>query len=140
MKVFLDTNVLIDFLTAREPFGPEACAIIRKCTDGNSVSGCFSSLSSCDIVYILRNCFGVDELRKQVFALGSILEMLDTRATEVKNAQSSGEDDFEDTVQRLCAENNGADVIITRDKNGFENASIPVMTPTEFLDWQEQVQ
>ena len=140
MKIFLDTNILIDFLTAREPFGPDACAIIRKCAGDNLVRGCFSSLSACDIVYILRNCFDVDELRKQVFALGSILEMLDTRATEVKTALSSDEDDFEDTVQRLCAENNGADVIITRDKYGFTNASIPVMTPTEFLDWQEQDQ
>ena len=44
----------------------------------------------------------------------------------------------EDAVQRICAEDNGADVIITRDKDGFANASIPVMTPTEFIDGAEE--
>ena len=36
-------------------------------------------------------------------------------------------------AERFCS-GRGADVIITRDKDGFANATIPVMTPTEFLD------
>lgn len=31
-----------------------------------------------------------------------------------------------------------ARVYAARDKNGFAYAPIPVMTPTEFLDWQGQ--
>ena len=103
------------------------------CNGSNSLRGCFSSLSACNIVYILRNQFDDEVLRNQVLALGSILEMLDTRAAEVKAALASGNRDFEDAVQCICAEDNGADVIITRDKDGFVNATIPVMTPGEFL-------
>ena len=134
MKVFLDTNVLIDFLTARGPFGPNARAIVRMCNGSNSVRGCFSSLSACDIAYILRNQFPYEVLWGQILALGSILEMLDTRAAEVKAALAGDDVDFEDAVQRICAVENGADFIITRDKDGFVNATIPVMSPTEFLD------
>ena len=86
MTVFLDTNVLIDFLTARGSFGPNARAIVRMCNGSNSLRGCFSSLSACNIVYILRNHFAGEVLRNQVLALGSILEMIDTRAAEVKAA------------------------------------------------------
>jgi predicted nucleic acid-binding protein len=84
-------------------------------------------------VYILRNQFAGEVLRNQVLALGSILDMLDTRAAEVKAALAGTDGDFEDAVQRICAEDNGADVIVTRDKDGFVNATIPVMTPAEFL-------
>jgi predicted nucleic acid-binding protein len=84
-------------------------------------------------VYILRNQFAGEVLRNQVLALGSILDMLDTRAAEVKAALAGTDSDFEDAVQRICAEDNGADVIVTRDKDGFVNATIPVMTPAEFL-------
>jgi len=134
MTAFLDTNVLIDFLTARGSFGPNARAVVEICTGSNSVRGCFSSLSACDIVYILRNHFTGEVLRNQILALGSILEMFDTRAAEVKAALAGADSDFEDAVQRICAEENGVDVIITRDKSGFADAKIPVMTPTEFLN------
>ena len=134
MTAFLDTNVLIDFLTARGSFGPNARAVVEIYNGSNSVSGCFSSLSACDIVYILRNHFTGEVLRNQILALGSILEMFDTRAAEVKAALAGADSDFEDAVQRICAEDNGVDVIITRDKSGFADAKIPVMTPTEFLN------
>ena len=52
MTVFLDTNVLIDFLTAREPFGPDARTIVGMCDGDNAIEGCFSTLSACNIVYI----------------------------------------------------------------------------------------
>lgn len=42
-------------------------------------------------------------------------------------------DDFEDEVQYRSALAARADIIVTRDKTGFGNAEIPVMTPAEFL-------
>ena len=41
---------------------------------------------------------------------------------------------FIDTnVQYRAALAAHADILVTRDKDGFVNATIPVMTPTEFL-------
>lgn len=42
-------------------------------------------------------------------------------------------EDFEDTVQYFSALQAEADLIVTRDTKGFEEASLPVMTPAEFL-------
>ena len=131
MKVFFDTNVLIDFLIGREPFADEAALVVAMC-DRGELDGCFSSLTACDIVYVLRRAVGQSVLRRRIVELSEIIEMLDTRAIEVKTALAGEDVDFEDSVQRICAEENAVDVIITRDKTGFANASIPVLTPSEF--------
>jgi len=42
--------------------------------------------------------------------------------------------DFEDIVQYYSALSYHPDVILTRDKKGFSDLNIPVMTPAEFLE------
>ena len=42
--------------------------------------------------------------------------------------------DFEDTLQIAAAKEWGADVIVTRDRDGFANSPVKVMTPAEFLN------
>ena len=44
----------------------------------------------------------------------------------------------EDAVQCVSASYAHSDVIITRDKKGFANAYIPVMTPAEFIERSRQ--
>lgn len=50
MRIFLDTNVILDYITNRAAFGEDAEAVVEFCRmDGNE--GAFSSLSACDAVY-----------------------------------------------------------------------------------------
>ena len=42
-------------------------------------------------------------------------------------------EDLEDYVQYLCALECGADAIISRDKNGYKDCEIPVVTPEQLL-------
>ena len=42
--------------------------------------------------------------------------------------------DFEDTLQIVAAKAWDADVIVTRDKDGFANSSVKVLSPAEFLN------
>lgn len=58
-----------------------------------------------------------------------ILDLLANRPGFVDVAVS----DYEDTVQYLNATVANADVIVTRDKDGFAGADIRVCTPREFL-------
>ena len=41
--------------------------------------------------------------------------------------------DLEDDLQIYCAEEAGADYIITRDPKGFEKSKIQAISPDEFL-------
>ena len=132
MKLFFDTNVLLDVLQQREGFVADSATVLSKCVAGVH-TGMFSALSACNMVYILHHRFSREWISAEIQKLAEILEMHDTRAAEVKAALAGDDSDFEDAVQRICAEDNGADVIITRDKDGFANATIPVLTPTDFL-------
>ena len=132
VKVFLDTNVLLDVLQQREEFLIDSANVLSRCLSGVH-EGRFSALSVCDIMYIMCRRFPQDKVLSELRKLSASLEMLDVKSTEVKAALISGGKDFEDSVQRICAEDNGSDVIVTRDKGGFANARIPVLTPAEFL-------
>jgi hypothetical protein len=41
--------------------------------------------------------------------------------------------DFEDNLQIACASLANLDLILTRDKNGFKDATIPVLSPDELV-------
>ena len=57
MKIFVDTNVIIDYLTDRFPFADDAEAVIDVCVeDGNE--GAFTGLSACNAVYIIGRSTG----------------------------------------------------------------------------------
>ena len=51
----------------------------------------------------------------------------------IKKAIASNPSDFENAVQYFSAQQAWADLIITRDANGFKEFGLPVMSPAEFL-------
>ena len=56
MKVFLDTNVLVDYLNKREPFFEDAASIIGICLSGQA-KGVLSALSVVNAAYIMRKAY-----------------------------------------------------------------------------------
>ena len=133
MRIFYDTNVILDLLANRPGFADDAeKAIDYASHDGNK--GLVSALTVCDIVYILRKSMSRDEVGRQIKALQVVLEIIDITGRSVINAFDVAVLDYEDTVQYLNATTANADVIVTRDKNGFAGADIRVCTPREFLE------
>ena len=61
MKVFLDTNVLVDYLNKREPFFEDAASIIGICLSGQA-KGVLSALSVVNAAYIMRKAYTKDSL------------------------------------------------------------------------------
>ena len=61
MKVFLDTNVLVDYLNKREPFFADAAQVIDICGK-NDICGIVSSLSVINAAYIMRKAYTKDSL------------------------------------------------------------------------------
>ena len=53
MKIFLDTNILLDALTSREPYNEMAEAIILMITR-DEIEGFITANSVADIFYIMR--------------------------------------------------------------------------------------
>ena len=61
MKVFLDTNVLIDYLNKRDPFFAESSQIMDLCIS-RQVEGILSSLSIINAAYIMRKAYPENSL------------------------------------------------------------------------------
>lgn len=132
MKLFLDTNVLIDYLAAREPF----CHDIREIVCQSQINGILlvaSSITFTTMEYVLKKKVPHDVLMNQFALLRKIIHVPATDGETVDKAIASTFQDFEDAIQHYTAFGN-ADYIITRNSKDFISYSnIPVLTPSEFL-------
>ena len=132
MKVFIDTNVIIDVLAAREPFFRDSQRVVDYC-ERHPESSFLSSLTFCTAAYVLRKSVGKDELPNKLKTLRTIFDVLSVTKGSVDWAIGSQMPDFEDAMQYESAYAAKMDVIVTRDKSGFSGSVIPVLTPTEFV-------
>ena len=132
MKLFLDTNVVIDVIAAREPFVTDSRAIFNLCETGKA-EGCISALTFCTVSYVLRKFVTPGTMRTKLREFRNVLTPIDLSVSLLDKAISSSISDFEDAVQFYTAVYSETDYIITRNVKHFPQDNIPVLTPTEFL-------
>ena len=129
--IFLDTNVIIDFLADRRPFSLTAAEIFNASLSGN-VKIYISSVSYNNIYYILRQSLSHNETLKLLEALSEMSEVVDVTKTVIKKSLKSEFKDFEDAIQYNCALTvSKLDFIVTRDSKDFKKSTLPVMNPQE---------
>ena len=126
MKIFLDTNVLLDIFMRREPYYDASAQVVYACERGQFTGG-FTTLSACNIVYALRKQLGSAQTIEAIRRLVGIIEPIGTSVASLLQSLENPQTDFEDTVQSKCALEWNADTIITRDKSGFTDSAIPVL-------------
>lgn len=130
-KVFLDTNILLDYGQERDAF--EAANAIYRLGEEGLVELYASYLSYANLGYILRHYPQseryelIDIMRRNIVVLPCDANQLDvTLRNPVK--------DYEDMLQYQCALAFGCDVIVTNNKKDFhEFCVIPFVTSEEFL-------
>ncbi len=137
MNVFLDTNVVIDFMGEREGFFEDAAAIFAMIED-KKITVSVSALTIVNCAYILKKAFNSDIMLNKVEALCQMLDVTPIDRSQLLNAVRLRPCDYEDAVQYLSALPYHPDVIITRDKRGFNDFDILVMTPAEFVNKAKQ--
>ena len=134
-KVFLDTNVLIDYLARRGQFFQHAALIVqlgkeRKC------QLLVSALSFATASFILESHHKLtNDVIVQKFA--QFVKMCNVTPVDslfIDEAIASRFSDFEDAMQYYSAIREGADAIITRNSDDFDVAKIEVYEPQKFLD------
>ena len=131
-KVFLDSDVLLDASLRRGEFAIPAINILNL-VDKGQVHAVTSSVSFVNVHYFLNKYerFKKIELLKEIRSLVSIINVDEKM---IDQAIKSGIPDFEDAVQYYAAVSTGIDVIITRNIKDYKQATIPVLTPIEFLN------
>ena len=133
MKIFLDTNVLLDMVQDRAG-ADNARQIVGICRENNWTRLYVSYLSMANIAYVLRKkpTEEVKDCLARLYKLVGILPMNDMQLmTAIRNCDSP---DFEDALQIMCAEEKDCDVIISSNISHFRPfTDIPVLSPAEFL-------
>ena len=131
--IFIDTDVIIDFLIDREPHSREA-AIIFTLIEQKKLKGYVSSLTVGNLYYVLRKIESHNKVIAKLDSISRLLTILKVDQQIIKFAIASGFPDFEDSIQYNCALNyKKIDVLITRNIKDYKGSQIPVMTPAIYL-------
>ena len=133
LTVLIDTDVLIDFLTDREPFTQNAKEVIKKSHE-SAIKAFLAPHSITNIFYILRKYYSVADRKRRLIDLCLSVSVALIDADLVMNAlANNGFDDVEDCLQVECAIAIGADYIVTRNIKDYAKSQIPAILPNELL-------
>lgn len=134
-KVFLDTNVLIDYLARRGQFFRPAAQIIQLGQD-NKCDLLVSALSFATASFILEahHKLSNEIIVKKFAQFIQICNVTPVDSLIIDEALASRFSDFEDAMQYYSAIREGADAIITRNSEDFSDSRIEVFEPQQFLD------
>jgi predicted nucleic acid-binding protein len=136
--LFIDTDVIIDFIIDRQPFSREAAQVFTL-IDQRKVKGYASALSYSNIYYVLRNYASHKKAITMLNELSDLVGILKVDDDIIKASLASDFKDFEDAIQYYTAqEYKRIDVIITRNIKDYKKSSLPVMTPETFMKTYKQ--
>lgn len=134
-NVFVDTNILIDFLAERPPFSKFAI-ILFDLAEKKKVKLFTSSHSFATTHYLLKKHVGEKELREMLYSLLDFIELIAIDTSIIKKSLLSKHKDFEGAIQIIAA---GAvkdlDFIVTRNLKDFKDAGITVLPPDELIGY-----
>jgi predicted nucleic acid-binding protein len=132
-KLFIDSDVVIDFFTDREPFA-NAASELFELNEKNIIVLYMSAISINNIYYIVRKFLGHNRALEVIESLTEMTEIIGTTKQEVIKALKNDFKDFEDSIQYSSALTiEGLDAIITRNIKDYRKSKIAVMTPLNFL-------
>lgn len=133
MKVFLDTNILLDALVERsEPMFLKNAETILALGENGVIDLYMSVLSIPTIAYVLKNM--TSERKKSIIRdMTSIVEPLPSYPEHVRNMLEQQMTDIEDALQVQSALEGQCDIIVTRNLQDFRDSAIPSISPDDFL-------
>lgn len=133
MKLFLDTNILIDVIANRKPWVDEALVLLELAKQ-KKLTLIVANFSFINLAYITRKLFTQEELYALFSDLCLYVKVVEVGGMIIKKSFQKRWKDMEDCVQYLVAKREEADYLITRNEKDFSNSDIPVLSPSEFLD------
>ena len=133
MKLFVDTNVVLDLLQYREPWIQDTILLFQMAKD-KEVELIVTDLTFVNVVYIAGKNIDKAKLYEALVGLKKLVTVVSIGETCIEQALNGNYVDFEDAVQYFAAKREHVDCILSRDENGFKMSEIPVMNVSEFLN------
>ncbi|MGA9995048.1 MAG: PIN domain-containing protein [Pyrinomonadaceae bacterium] len=133
MRVLLDTDVVLDVILAREPFAKIAAELFDLSEQG-LFEAYIAGITPLNIFYIARKAKSSGDLRKAVKELLLSTHVCPVTHEILSQAFALPFSDYEDAVQHASATASGLDAIVTRNLEDYKNATLPIFSPTDFLN------
>ena len=132
MRIFLDTNILMDAVEQRR-FTEEANVILSLCHE-DKLEAFAATMSFATMAYLLRH-HAKEQIHEKFLQLCSVVNVVSVTTEQFEKAmQIAPVRDFEDLMQYECAVFACADIIISNDRRDFlEFSEIPVVSSSDFL-------
>ena len=132
-KLFLDTNIVIDLLSRREPYYKES-ATLFSLADRKKVELSISSLTVANTSYVLLRQLNVKKVKEVLRKLRLVVNVLPLDNKIIGLALNDETfTDFEDGLQYFTAIENEQEIIITRNLKDYKRSQIAVMTAEQYL-------
>lgn len=131
-RLMIDTNVLLDLISADRPSHAEAYALFAAAVARPDCRLYALASSLKDVYFVYERHYGSEEsARRKVALLTELLELCACDGELVRTALKTNEPDFEDALVRCAAERMRLDGVVTRDKDGFAGSLVPKMSAVE---------
>jgi predicted nucleic acid-binding protein len=132
MNIFIDTDVILDFLLDRKPFSDNIGQLFQLSID-TDLQICVSPTTITNINYIIGRMENKKQADLKTKKILKLVKVENVCQSTVNNAINSKFKDFEDAVQNFCAVESNHKLIITRNTKDYKESELAIFTPTEYL-------
>ncbi len=131
-RIFIDTNIMLDFLGERKHFYIPI-AKIATLAEKEKLTMVVSPISFATVNYFLSKFEGSKIAREKLRKFKIISEICPLNEQTIEKGLNSSIADFEDALQYFSATESNCELIITRNGKDFKKSLLPIMTADEFL-------
>jgi predicted nucleic acid-binding protein len=132
-RVFLDSDVMLDYIANRQPFFDIAKRLFKLFFNLN-IELVTSSIAIANAHYILSKQDGRIISKRKIDILLNYITVIPSEHSSVKTSFSNNFKDEEDAIQYFTAlEYGGVKCICTRNAKDFPKGDIPVLSPIELI-------
>jgi len=129
-RIFVDADVILDLLLARQPFFPAATELFLLIQD-EQIEAWTSPLIFSNLFYILRKALSAPEAIAALRKLRLLVRVLPVDEQTTDLALASSFTDFEDAIQYYAAVSGNLDALVTRNKQDYRAAKLPILSAAE---------
>lgn len=138
MKILIDTNIVIDALTSREPWNEYAEKIFLMSAN-NIIDMYITASSATDIYYLIRKHLHSTETARQIMGkLYSLVGIIEVKGEDLIDALASPITNYEDAVVEQVARRSDMECIVTRNQKDYEAGLTQIYLPEDFVRFLEQ--
>ena len=134
LKVFIDTNIFLDYIEKR-PVGCKEAIAIFKLSAQNDIELLVSDLTIANMKYCTRKAIPLSEFYRIMGMCRELFTIVPVGEWAIDQAIAIEAKDFEDALQYYSAEQAGADCIVSRNVADFNFATtVEILEPKDFLN------